>query len=306
MLHELSSELVVAVLSHLPTADVGHAALSCRRLAMCAREPLAHESVQIQPAALQHYGCLYRLAAHTTEVRVRGKQGCAQRHRFCRFAVLPFHNTFESSCGSLLDAGVNTMLDACGHSLLRLHLPGMCHLTKASVIAVLRSCPLLTELNLRGCERAMTGFFTAAAVNPLLVPRPALRVADLSHTHASDLDLGALLRYTPSLTSVCVNFCAALTDEALDALPRSLTHMEALGCERLTYHRLQQLDKELAATAATSETEVARAERLRCDDSIILGSLGVGSPRRGREHHNVSHSLFAMLFEYRAEEARVE
>ena len=303
MLLELSDELVVATLALLPTVDVGRAALSCRRLAALSREPLAHSSVQIRPDALQDYGCLFRLAAHTTEVRVKSKEGVANRHRFCRYAVLPFRHPFESACGSLLDAGASALLDACGHSLLRLHLPGMCHLTKASLIAVLRACPSLVELNVRGCERIMTGVCTAAALNPLLVPRPALRVADLSHTHASDLDLGALLRFLPHLHTLRVNFCAALSDEVLDMLPSSLARVEALGCERFSFRRLEQLGKELA-NASEDDGEGASSDAydgcLRCDDSIVLGALGRGGADK---RHPVSQSLFAMLFEYRAEEA---
>ena len=75
------------------------------RLRVLSWDPLAHVSVSLTPGALRHPHCLRRIGSHTTEVRVHNKPGVAQRHRFCRFAVLPFLHPHEASCGSLLDAG---------------------------------------------------------------------------------------------------------------------------------------------------------------------------------------------------------
>ena len=237
-----------------------------------------------------------RLSTHTTELRVRNRDSVQRRHVFCRFMVIPFAHPFESSCGGLLDAGALALLRACP-SLVRLHMPGMGHLTKSTLIAALSMCPSLRELNLRGCERVAHGFSEAAEKSPVGA-RPLITHVDLSHTTANNDDLGALLDRMPGLRELQVNFCVKLTDDVLDALPQSVERVEALGCERFSYHRLQRLQKDLAM-GDDETTTWAEVERVRCDDSIVQ-SVG------RRTGTDATQTLFSMLFEYRMEEARTE
>ncbi len=124
-----------------------------------------------------------------------------------------------------------------------------------------------------------------------------MRDLDLSHTNATDENLAAVLERAPGLRALQIDFNSALTDASLDAIPPSVERVDALGCERFTFCRLQQLERELASPAVRPRP---RAEKLRCDDSLVMG---VGSARNGS---TIAQSLFAMLLEYRAEEARRE
>ena len=133
-------------------------------------------------------------------------------------------------------------------------------------------------------------------------PQPTSRAqprARSSAPQASDDDLRALLERLPCLRNLQLNFCAALTDSVLDTMPRSLERVEALGCERFTWSRLQQLRDDLELAAGGGGGGGGGFERLRCDDSLVLS---VGSERPGSD--DFAHSLFSMLCRYRAEEAR--
>lgn len=331
LLDTLSDDTLVHIFSLLPTADVGRVACTSARHCVLSHEPLLYASVSITPATLRHRQFLHRLGLHTREIRVFNKPGVGQRHRACRhvpFLRSPYEHRYESACGSLLDAGVAVLLDKCGASLERIALPGQAHLTSSTLAAVLRACPRLKALCLRGCDRVLHGF-SAEAVDGF-PPQLALRDVDLSHTHATDVDLRALLERASELRALAVNFNPSLTDAVLDAIPRSVARVEALGCERFTYPRLVALEKDLAradeASARDDEPGGARAgrfspdvtprrrgahakrrregggrtERLKCDDSLVLAL------NRPGHHGSVARSLLDMLFEYHTEEARIE
>jgi hypothetical protein len=174
-------------------------------------------------------------------------------------------------------------------------------------IAALRACPGLRELTLRGCNRVLRGF-GAAADGARLPPHAALLELDLSHTNASDDELSALLTRTPSLRSLQLNFCAGLSDASLAMLPPDITRLDALGCERFSWHRLNELRERLehAAARITDGTRGGGTRGggalLRCDDSLVLG---VGGDGTALGDGGLAVSLFAMLREYRAEEARI-
>lgn len=139
-----------------------------------------------------------------------------------------------------------------------------------------------------GCERICAGLREDAAT---LALHTAMEHLDLSHTRAEDEDLIAILGLLPGLKSLEVNFCAALGDDALDALPSTIESVEALGCERLSWSRVERLRVQLGR-------DEHGGERVRCDDSAVLS---IGSAKPGTD---VAASLMAMLAEYRLEEAR--
>ena len=92
---------------------------------------------------------------------------------------------------------------------------------------MLCTCPVLAELNLRGCERVLYGF--ASTVATAIVPaRPSLRRVDVSHTFANDTDLISLLERLPRLRGLQINFNQPLSDVCLDALPPTLVRVEAM------------------------------------------------------------------------------
>ena len=161
----------------------------------------------------------------------------------------------------------------------------MAHLSQSTLVSIL-GCPSLRTVNLRGCELICSGFALAQEARTSALPRrPQLRCLDLSHTRAEDEDLVALLEVLPGLRQLQFNFCAALTDDALDALPRTIESVEALGCERFSWWRMERL---------------RQVCRVHCDDSAVLS---IGSAQDGSD---VAQSLLAMLASYRAEEARRE
>ena len=167
-------------------------------------------------------------------------------------------------------------------NLQELHLPGMAHLTSATLTGLLQFCPSLRLVNLRGCEGICSEF---AAQSTELLPHLELRHLDLSHVRVEDADLVALLSLCPALAHLQLNFCRGLTDGALDALPSAIESLEALGCERLSWRRMEQLRLMLGP------------RRVRCDDTAVL-SVG--------ESDDVATSLMTMLASYRAEEAKRE
>lgn len=214
---------------------------------------------------------------------VRGPAACAHQHRFCRWHLCrpPSLHPFQSICGGLTDEGASALIRA-APNLQELHLPGMAHLTSSTLTGLLQSCPSLRLVNLRGCEGVCSGF---ADHSTALLPHIQLRHLDLSHVRLEDADLVALLSLCPALAHLQLNFCRGLTDDALDSLPRSIESLEALGCERLSWRRMEKLRLMLGP------------RRVRCDDSVVL-SVG--------ESKDVATSLMTMLASYRAEEAKRE
>ena len=126
--------------------------------------------------------------------------------------------------------------------------------------------------------------------------RPLLRHLDLSHVaKAIDTDVCALLAHLPGLTRLSLSFCSLLSDRALDALPGPLERLETLGCERMSYGRLEQLGRCLGREGGPSGEP-----RLLSDDSAVLACVGCSDTQ------DAAASLFAMLAAYRQEERRWE
>ena len=92
------------------------------------------------------------------------------------------------------------------------------------------------------------------------------------------------------LMQTLVNFCAALSDEVLDMLPSSLARVEALGCERFSFRRLEQLGKELANAGAIGELEQKLAAA-RDDSAREAKAL--------RTHHCVQRALSSFDVSFR-------
>ena len=110
----------------------------------------------------------------------------------------------------------------------------MRQLTSATLVEIMQRTPSLSALNLRGCVNVATGFAAAAAAAGL-PEHHTIRHLDLSHVTVVDDDVLALLERLPRLESLQVNFCSALTDDVLDALPPTIQRVEALGCERFSW-----------------------------------------------------------------------
>ena len=236
---------------------------------------------------------------HTSVLRIRLPPRSQHRPTFCKFVHHPLGkpcapcHPLASTCGSLLDAGTRALVRACPR-LRELHLPGMGHLTVSSLIAALEGLPTLEVLSLRGCEAVTSGFAAAVAGRSgEECCAPQLRQLDLSHVcEASDNDVSALLARLPSLEGLLLNFCPQLTDVVLDELPPQLERLDAVGCPRLSYSRLEALAQELG-------TDALGGSRLACDDSLVL-SLRAGSG----SGPDMARSLLDMLMDYRREESR--
>ena len=164
--------------------------------------------------------------------------------------------------------------------LIELHLPGSGHLSSAALVLILERLPTLEVLGLRGCERVTTGLASIAA-NTALYTR--LRQLELSHCSlAIDEDVSRLLSKLPSLRVLDADFCSLLTDAVLESLPPSLEALSVLGCLRMSFDRLQEVEGTLGP-------------KLKSDDTAVLSCL------RGK---NIGPSLVEMLLNYRQEECR--
>lgn len=286
LLEMLDHDMLLFILRTSDVSTRGRIACACWKLWALSLDPSVWATVELKPSAVRVDRALRRLGRHTREVHVRNALG-APRHKFCRWHLLgPNPHPFESACGGLLDAGSSALVRTCPN-LEELHLPGMGHLTKATLVAVLRGCRSLRVLNLRGCERVCSGF-AASAAEGALAARPLLRDVDLSHAGLLDADLVALLGLLPALGSLKLNFNAELSDAVLDALPPTVVRVEALGCERFSWRRMEQLREDLG-------TDKHGGPCLRCDDSEVLA---VGTTVQG----NCVKNLFTMLASYHAEE----
>ena len=84
-----------------------------------------------------------------SEITIRNIRG-VYLHRFCKLNLIPpAIRPQESPCGGLTDRLTARLLSACCN-LHELSMPGMPHLTRASVVAALTGCPSLRRLSLRG------------------------------------------------------------------------------------------------------------------------------------------------------------
>lgn len=292
----LPDAVLLHIFSHLhDVTTLGRVAATARLPRTLALDCMAWIDVSMPASSIRTDRALRYLGRHTRAVRLSNPECGAHRHRFCQLVLPDLHgNSFSAGCGGLLDAGARVLLRRCP-SLRELSLPGMGHLTSATLACSLECCPLLETLVLRGCERICTGFAVSESYESL-APRPRLKRLDLSHADVRDSDLIALLALCPSLRSLQVNFNEELTDAALDALPPTLARMEALGCERLSWSRMEVLREQLGI-------DERGAACLRCDDSAVL-SVGAWSEEDGDAPTDVAQSLYAMLSSYRAEQAR--
>jgi hypothetical protein len=280
--HEL---LIEQILTRLPTISRARMACTASWLRVLCTDAAVWANIELSPQAVP---TVLRqrnnpIGDHTHSMTIRIPAASAHRHRFCRWHLCqpPSLHPFQSICGGLTDEGASALIRAAPH-LQELHIPGMTHLTSATLASLIRCCPSLRVVNLRGCEGVCSGF---AAESSALVSQTALQHLDLSHVRVEDTDLVALLALCPSLAHLQLNFCRGLTDGALDALPPAIESFEALGCERLSWRRMEQLRLSLGP------------RRVRCDDTVVL-SVG--------ESGDVANSLLTMLATYRAEEAKRE
>jgi hypothetical protein len=288
-LEDLTDELIQLIVAILRPQERGRVCSTCRRLRLLTLDPSVWATIEMRPSSVREDLALRRIGSYTTELRVRNPWHSRHSHKFCKWHLLgPNPHIHESACGGLLDAGAAVLLGRCP-SLQELHMPGMGHLTRRTLQTVLDNCRELRVLNLRGCERILSGFAAASEADDAPPPfeLPQLVELDLSHVRITDDDLIVLLERLPSLATLKVNFCSELSDDVLDALPSTIAHVEALGCERLSWRRMEQLRHDLG-------TDEQGGERVRCDDSAVLAV--------GRD----VESLFSMLTSYRMEEARWE
>lgn len=285
-MESLPHELIMEhILSKLPTVARARMACTTFWLQVLCSDASVWADIELSPPAvsmvLQRRSCA--IGEKTHSIAIRSPEACTNRHRFCRWHLCrpPSLHPFQSICGGLTDEGASALIRA-APNLRELHMPGMAHLTSATLTSLLRFCPSLHLVNLRGCEGVTTGFAAEASE---IEPQLELRHLDLSHVRVEDTDLVALLALSPSLAHLHLNFCRGLTDESLDALPPTIESFEALGCERLSWRRMEQLRLALGPRG------------VRCDDTVVL-SLG--------QSKDVAASLLNMLASYRAEEAKRE
>ena len=285
-IESLPHELIIEqILTGLPTISRARMACTASWLRMLCMDAAVWAEVELSPSAVSMV--LRRrhvpIGDDTLSMIIRSPAASAHRHRFCRWHLCrpPSLHPFQSICGGLTDEGASALISA-APNLQELHIPGMAHLTSATLASLLRFCPSLRLVNLRGCEGICSGFDSESSA---LMPQTALRHLDLSHVRVEDADLVALLALCPSLAHLQLNFCRRLTDGVLDALPPAIESFEALGCERLSWRRMEQLRLSLGP------------RRVRCDDTVVL-SVG--------ESDDVASSLLSMLATYHAEEAKRE
>lgn len=285
----LPSELLCAIVSNLTTTSRGRIGCVTRRFKSIAADPVVWETAEVEPTAIHIDRALAVIGKHTMRLRVRNKQRGICRQRFGAPHLQCHHQppSNHQHCNCFQDAGAALVLRSCPE-LRELEFPGMRQLTSATLVAIMQRTPSLTALNLRGCVSIATGFADAAAAVGLS-EHHKIRHLDLSHVAVVDDDVVALLDRLPCLESLQVNFCSALTDAVLDALPTTIQRVEALGCERFSWDRMEALRQELGPT------------QLRCDDTEIL-SIGSNSHGGG----DMARSLMQMLMSYRAEEMRRE
>jgi hypothetical protein len=294
----LPSDLLVYVLSAIDDVRaLSRLAATCRLLhKLILLEEAPWEKLTIPASSVREDKfCGSSHAFSVRELRVHVPLGSTHRPTFCKLAAAS-HHPFAAGCGGLRDAGAIALVRVCPR-LRELHLPGMGHLSVEALRRMLRDLPSLETLNLRGCEAITEGFgATTDAAAPDDMPSaraPQLLDLDLSHVYrASDLDVIALLSLVPSLRTLQLSFCAKLTDAVLESLPAGLERLNALGCERMSFGRLESLQLALGV-------DEHGVPRLASDDSAVLACS-----TRCRPFADPAQSLFQMLAAYRREELR--
>ena len=261
------------------------------------REPSCWERVTLPASALTAY---LQQSPHTAAARslhVRLPERATHRPFFCKHEParanrLEFMPSLVGRCGSVLDAGVAEIVEHCPN-LVELQLPGSGHLTSAALATALVRLEHIETLGLRGCDGVTVGFAAAAERSGFSLAGSKLRHVSLSHcSQAVDEDTCALLRTLPSLESLELDFCPALGDAVLEALPPKVEALSVLGCPRMSFDRLQALGKTLGPRLTSDDTAVFQAFACStCDD--CSGSA---------EQRGVS--LMEMLSWYAEEEAR--
>ncbi|KAI0208447.1 antagonist of mitotic exit network 1-like [Lamellibrachia satsuma] len=150
----------------------------------------------------------------------------------CKLLIKIDLNSAKASRTAISSEGVCDLAKNCPH-LQVVYLRRCHHVTDDAVVAIARRCRQLRELNVGGCCQLTDTSLEALAANHYLT--------SVNFSRANVTDAGVLRLVSgecgASLKEVHMNNCAALSDEAIEAVMQYCTNITILlfdGCPKLT------------------------------------------------------------------------
>jgi hypothetical protein len=228
LIDELPDEVLVEILARLDVTDVCSWVRTCKQIGRCAAHPrvwraralrlvrapadawcsMAPWFARIESLTVEPCAGAAEWALSSARPRGEGQLAVARQ---CHSPFCPLGEPLPglphlTHCGGLTDIGL-ALLAPMLPNVKAVSLVHMGHLTHASLLQIVRSCPLLERLDMSCCT-AIEGPQDAPTEGPGLPESHAhLHSLDLSRTHISNAGLKRALELLPTLEKLSLNFC---------------------------------------------------------------------------------------------------